>query len=1127
MLSRFFIHRPIFASVISIIIVIAGAASQVGLPVSKFPDITPPTVQVTAFYPGANPQVLADTVAAPIEQQVNGVEDMLYMSSMCADDGSYTLSVTFAIGTDMDMAQVLVQNRVAIAEPKLPEDVRRQGVTTQKQSTQIVQFIMLTAAGGKYDQLFLSNYATINIKDELSRIPGVGAVNILGADEYSMRIWLDPHRLQARNLTTEDVVAAIREQNVQVAAGRLGEPPAPAGTPFQLVVNTKGRLEYAEEFGDMIVKTAPGNRVTRIKDVARVELGGKTYNRVSTFSGTPSTAIAIYQLPGSNALDLAEQVSAKMKELSARFPEGLQYAIPFDTTRFVTASVDEVYKTLYIAIALVVVVIFIFLQDWRATLIPCVAIPVSLVGTFAMMAALGFSINMLTLFGIVLAIGIVVDDAIIVVENASRHLEKGLSGKEAATRAMEEITSPVIATTLVLLAVFLPTAFMGGITGQLYRQFALTIAGSVLISMVNALTLSPALCGVLLKPKQELKRSGVRPQPLPPLAVVVVCGVLASLLLLKHAASLSGVEVDPQGRYTDVGRAWALRVGLFAVGAVVGRVLVGPVNGVLGVLFAAFNRTFDGVTAAYDVVIRSLVRRVALVVIVFAGLVAVTGWGFTALPTGFLPTEDQGYAFAHVQLPDAASLQRTQAVMAKLDKILAGTPGVADRVSIAGFSILTATNGSNVGMVAIVFDPWDERRAPDLSQQAILARIRAEFAQVQEAMTIVFVPPPIDGLGNAGGFQMQVQDRSGLGLVGLQAYAQQIIDNGNAQSGLTALSTPFRANVPQLYADIDRTKVKTLGVPLAEVFDTLQAYLGSTYVNDFNRFGRTWQVRVQADSKFRVTPTDITQLRVRNISGDMVPVGTFLNVQDTFGPQLIQRYNLYPSAQINGEPAPGYSSGQALALMGQLAKATLPATMDYEWTGMAYQEELVTGEQYVIFALAVVFVFLVLAAQYESWTNPAAVIAVVPMAALGVVVALLMRGADNNTYTQIGVVLLVALASKNAILIVEFARDECAKGVNLREAAANAARLRFRAILMTALAALLGFLPLVVATGAGAASRQAVGNAVVGGMIAATFFSLLFVPSFFVLFQGLAEWFGGKTGVAPTAGVDVTTNPEL
>jgi HAE1 family hydrophobic/amphiphilic exporter-1 len=1031
MLSRFFIHRPIFASVISIVIIIAGAVSQTGLPIAKFPEITPPTVQVTAFYPGANAQVVAETVAAPIEQEVNGVEDMLYMSSNSADDGSYTLNVTFEIGTDMDMATVLVQNRVAIANSKLPEDVRRQGVTTKKQSTSIIQFITLMAPDGRYDDLYLSNYATINIKDELSRIKGVGSINVFGAEDYSMRIWLDPRKLKARNLTTEDVVAAISEQNVQVAAGRIGEPPAPEGTSFQLVINTLGRLREVEQFEGLIIKTAEGGRITRVKDIGRVELGAKNYNRASWFNGQPCTTIAIYQLPGANALNLAQQIQAKMEELKERFPEGLDYAIPYDTTRFVEASIAEVYETLFIAVLLVVIVIFVFLQDWRATIVPSAAIPVSLVGTFAMMAGFGFSINMLTLFGIILAIGIVVDDAIVVVENTARHLDSGLRPKDAAIKAMEEITGPVIATTLVLLAVFVPTAFMGGITGQMYRQFALTISGAVVLSTINALTLSPALCGILMRASGEKQF----------------------------------------------------------------------------ILFRLFNKAFDGTTSVYSFIVRGMVRRVAVVMIVFMGLVVLTGWSFGTIPTGFLPTEDQGYAFANIQLPDAASLQRTEKVMKQIDEILENTPGVADRVSIAGYSLLSGTNGSNLGLVAIVFEPWEERQDPSLSQDAIVAHVRKEFNKIQEAIAIAFIPPAIDGLGNAGGFQMQLQDRGGLGLQELQTLTDEIITDGNGQAGLTGLNTTFRSNVPQIFADIDRTKAKTLDVPLSSVFNTLQAFLGSAYVNDFNRFGRTWQVRVQADHEFRVEPEDIRELDVRNGSGDMVPIGTVVNVTDTFGPQVIQRYNLYPSAQINGEPAAGFSSGQALGLMEQMVDAKRPATVGYEWTGMSYQEKQVGGEQYVIFLLAVVFVFLVLSAQYESWTSPAAVISVVPLAALGVVIALLISGMDNNTYTQIGVVLLVALASKNAILIVEFASEQRREGLSIREAAAEAARLRFRAILMTAFSSILGFLPLVVASGAGAASRRAVGTAVVGGMIAATVFSVIFVPSFFVVFRGLSELF--------------------
>lgn len=1044
MISRFFIRNPIAATVISLVIVIGGLVSQLGLPVSKFPEIAPPTVQVTAFYPGANAQVVAETVAAPIEQEVNGVEDMIYMSSSSADDGSYVLNVTFEIGTDMDMATVLVQNRVTIAMAKLPVDVQRQGVTTKKQSTQITQFITLFSPDGQFDDLYLSNYATINIKDELSRIRGVGSITVFGAEDYSMRVWLDPRKLKARNLTTEDVVQAISEQNVQVAAGRVGEPPAPEGTAFQLVVNTLGRLQDAEQFEELIVKTTEGGRITRVKDVARVELGGKSYNRASTFNGQSCTTIAIYQLPGANALQLASQVETKMTELSGRFPEGLEYAIPYDTTRFVTASINEVYTTLFIAVCLVVVVIFVFLQNWRATIVPCAAIPVSLIGTFAMMAAFGFSINMLTLFGVILAIGIVVDDAIVVVENTTRHLDAGLKPKDAAIKAMEEITGPVIATTLVLLAVFVPTAFMGGITGQLYQQFSLTISGAVLISTLNALTLSPALCGIFMRPTPKSQNF----------------------------------------------------------------------------FFRGFNKVFDQTTNGYTFVINSMVRRVAIVMLVFGGLIVLTGWSFSSLATGFMPIEDQGYAFANLQLPDAASLQRTEAVMKKIDKIMEDTPGVSDWISIAGYSLLSGTNGSNLGLIAIVFEPWEDREDPSLSQEAILANIRREFDKIQEAIAFVFIPPAIDGLGNAGGFQMQLQDRGGVGLQELQSLTDEIIRDGNAQSGLTAMTTTFRATVPQLFVDIDRTKVKTLNMPLSTVFNTLQTYLGSAYVNDFNRFGRTWQVRVQADAQFRVEADDIRRLDVRNAAGDMVPIGTFVDVKETFGPQVIQRYNLYTCAQINGEPAPGYSSGEALELMEQMAKEKLSTSMGFEWTGMSYQEKEVKESTDIknnplfILLMSVVLVFLVLAFQYESWTIPAAVISVVPLAALGVAIALMVRGMDNNTYTQIGIVLLVALASKNAILIVEFAREERRQGRSIVEAAVGAARLRFRAILMTAFSSILGFFPLVVATGAGAASRQAVGTAVVGGMIAATFFSVLFVPSFFVVFQRLSE-FGSKRSKTP------------
>jgi HAE1 family hydrophobic/amphiphilic exporter-1 len=1047
MLSKFFIHRPIFATVISIVILIGGIVSFGGLPVSKMPEISPPTVQVTAVYPGANAQVVAETVATPIEAEVNGVEDAIYMSSTCGSNGSYTLTVTFEIGTDLDMATVLVQNRVAIAESRLPEEVRRQGVTTRKQSTQILQFITLTSSDEKLDSLFLSNYA-LEIRDRLSRIDGVGFVQVFGAGDYGMRIWLNPQKLDSLNLTTEDVVAAIREQNVQVAAGQIGAPPAPAGQPFQLTINTLGRLEDADQFRNIILRSEAG-KIVRVRDVARVELGAKEYSYESSFyrrgesaaEGGDCTCIAIYQLPGANALNVADNVRREMETIKSggTWPKGAAYQIPFDTTLFVKASIAEVYETIVVAVILVVLVIFLFLQDWRATLVPVAAIPVSLVGTFAIMRGLDFSINMLSLFGIVLAIGVVVDDAIVVVENTARHIDAGLSSKDAAVKAMSEITGPVIATTLVLLAVFVPTAFMGGITGQLYRQFALTISGAVVISTINALTLSPALCGLLLRPTSES-------------------------WLRKYA-------------------------------------------------FGWFNKGFDLVTGGYRFAIDTMVRRVIVVMLVFAVLLALTGWGFVQLPTGFVPDEDQGYVFVNIQLPDAASRERTGQVVEELNGVMANTPGVANWISISGYSLLSGTAGSNTGMMAIVFKPWDERTSPEERQEAILAHLRKEFFQIEGAIVVAFAPPPIDGLGNAGGFQMEVRDVGGAGFEELQGAAGRMIAAGNEQSRLRGLNTTFRANVPQLFAEVDRTKVKSLDVPLSSVFGTLQAYLGSAYVNDFTLNNRTYQVRAQAEAEFRVDPQDIARLKVRNAKGDMVPIGTFTEVQQTFGPSDIRRYKMYPSVSINGGPATGISSGQALGLMEQLAAEQLPDSMDYEWTGMSYQEKVASGGQLLIFGLAVAFVFLVLSAQYESWTSPAAVIAVVPLATLGVVFVLLLRGMDMNTYTQIGIVLLVALASKNAILIVEFARDQRREGMTIMDSAVSAASLRFRAILMTAFSSILGFMPLLVAAGAGAASRQAVGNSVVGGMIAATIFSLIFVPSFFVLFQGLGEMFGKKPAI--------------
>ncbi len=1029
MSSKFFIERPIFSSVISIVIVIAGLVTLLGLPIAQYPEITPPTVQVSAVYPGANAEVISQTVAAPIEQEVNGVEGMIYMSSTSASDGSYSLTVSFEVGTDLDLAQILVQNRVALAEPSLPEEVVRQGVSTKKQSTNIVMIVSLSSPDGRYDELFLSNFATLQLRDRLSRVEGVGEVSVFPSSDYSMRIWLDPQQLRSRQITTQEVLTAIREQNVQVAAGQIGQPPAPETQGLQLSVNVLGRLSEVEQFEDIIVKTSADGRIVRLRDVARVELGGQNYNLTSTLEGANSASVLIYQLPGANALQVATDVRAAMEEMATLFPQGVDYAIPYDTTLFVQASIDGVVMTLFQAGALVFLVLFIFLQDWRATLVPAVTIPVALIGTFAVMASLGFSLNMLTLFGLVLAIGVVVDDSIVIVEATASNIEKGLNSKEAAIKAMSEVSGPVVATSLVLMAVFIPAAFLPGITGEMYRQFALTIAAATVFSTLNALTLSPALSALLLRPQPERKNA----------------------------------------------------------------------------FFRGFDRVFAVAGSGYAGVAQSLLRRSFLAMLLFVGLLLFTGWQFGRVPTGFLPQEDQGYLMVNVQLPDSASLGRTNQVLRQIDDIVEGTDGVETWVSLGGFSLIDGTAASNSAVVFVVLTPWEERTAPALSADAILAGLQSRLFGIQEAVVFGFPPPAINGLGVSGGFQMQLQARGNVSLTELGAMAQELIADGNAQSGLTNLNTTFRAAVPQLFAEVDRTQAKKLGVSLDEIFGTLQAYLGSAYVNDFNRFGRTWQVKLQADHQFRLTPEDIRQLEVRNASGDMVPVGALVDVDYITGPQTILRYNLYPTASITGQAAPGFSSGQALLLMEEMADAKLPISMGYEWTGVSYQERQVGGEAIAIFGLAILLVFLVLAAQYESWTSPAAVILVVPLAILGTVVALLLGGSDNNVYTQIGIVLLIGLASKNAILIVEFARQEREGGRDIMEAAAEAARRRFRPILMTAISSIAGFMPLLLAVGAGAASRQAVGYAVVGGMIAATIMSLLFTPVFYLVMQRLSE----------------------
>jgi hydrophobic/amphiphilic exporter-1 (mainly G- bacteria), HAE1 family len=1033
MFSKFFIERPVLANVLALLMILIGAVALFELPVAQYPPITPPTVQVTARYPGASAQVLADTVALPIEEQVNGVEGMLYMQSTSTSDGTYTLIVTFDIGTDPDFAQVLVQNRVAIALPALPPPVQQQGVTTQKKSTAILQIVTLSSPDGRYDSLFLRNYATINLQDELARLPGVGNVNIFGAGQYSMRIWLSPDQLQARGLVPQDVINAVQQQNQQVAAGQIGMPPAAAGQNFQYTVNVPGRLSEVGEFADIIIKVEPGEggQITRLKDVARIELGAQSYGQFFKLDGQPAAGIAIFQLPEANALEVAARVRATVDRLGAAFPPGLVHDIPFDTTTFVRASIDEVYRTLFIAAVLVLIVIMVFVQDWRAMLVPATTVPVTIIGAFAAMAALGFSVNLATLFAIVLAIGIVVDDAIVVVEGAARHIEAGLTPKDAAIRAMAELFGPIVGITLVLMSVFLPAAFLPGVSGQLYRQFALVMAATALLSAINAATLKPTQCALWLRP-------------------------------------------TPQRR---------------------------------NVVFRGFNRVYGAAERGYAGLVARTVRHSLVTAAIGIGLGALAVWGLAALPTSFIPPEDQGYLIATIQLPDGASLERTEQVMDRVASIVRDTPGVEHAVSIGGISVFDNNAAlANAGAMYVILKDWSLRgRGEDL--RSLYTKLSDGLSKLEEGTSFVLVPPPIQGIGNAAGFQMEVELRdNSLDFEKLQNVAQAIADKGRTQSGIEAILSPFRAGAPQLQVAVDRVKAQALGVPLGDVFEALETYLGSTYVNQFNRFGHTFQVYAQADHPFRVAPEDISRLYVRNGNGDMVPLGTMTAVSYRTGPSLISFYNLRPAAQVLGAPALNFSSGQALALLDQIATATLPPGMGYEWTGMSYQEKEQGFQAYYVFGLALLLVYLALAAQYESWTAPAAVLLAVPIALLGTVAALTPLGVANNLYMQIGLVLLIALASKNAILIVEFARDlRLNQQREILDAAVEAARLRFRPILMTSFAFILGVLPLVFASGAGANARRSIGITVASGMLASTCIAVLFVPAFFVVLQRLSE----------------------
>jgi multidrug efflux pump len=1107
MLARFFVDRPIFATVISIVIILIGLVALNGLPIAQYPEVVPPTVSISTTYPGASAKVVADTVAAPIEQEVNGVEGMLYMLSKSGNDGSMTLDVTFRTGTNLDFAQVLTQNRVAIAEAKLPEEVKRQGVTVKKKSPMILLCVNLLSPDGRYDQLYLSNYATIQVKDALARLPGVGDVSFLGARDYSMRVWLDPTQLAARSMTASDVVNALREQNVQVAAGRIGQPPAPAGLDFQYTINTLGRLLDPEQFAQIVLKTGEKGQITRLADVGRVELGSKSYDVSSFLDGQPSVTLALYQLPGANALATAQSIRAEMERLAKRFPQGMEYRVVYDTTVFVNESVHEVYKTLTEAFILVFLVVLIFLQDWRATLLPMIDVPVSLVGTLAVMSVLGFSLNNLSLFGLVLAIGIVVDDAIVVVENVERWMAQGLPPRDATIKALDEITGPVIAITLVLSSVFIPTAFIPGISGQFYRQFALTIAAATIISAINAMTMAPARAVTLIKPHAHGEE---RREALPRVAVIVLVAFLLDVLLEGRLAALLGLaagEHEHAGHDASAGGAWLwlLRGTILVAGGVLGAAVNGPVNRGLLAFFTQFNRFFDWLATAYGRVVGLLIRAPVFALVGYAVLMALTWFAFSSVPVGFIPQQDKGYLVVNLQLPDGASLERSEEVTQRVDEIVRDTPGVQHTIAVPGYSVLTATNVSNVGGMFVILAPFEERIASGRSADVVIADLRQKFQKVQDAIVVAFGAPPVDGLGSTGGFKLQVQDRADAGFEALQGAVENVIRGGEAQQGLVGLFSSFRASQPQLYVDIDRTKAKALGVALDDVFATLQVYLGSAYVNDFTRFGRNWQVNVQADASFRIRPEDIGALKVRSRDGKMVPLATLLSVHDITGPAIVNHYNMFPSAEVSGGTAPGVSSGTAIALMEGVAQRELPTGMGFEWTELTLQQILAGNTAVFVFAFGALLVFMVLAGQYESWSLPGAIILIVPMCLLAAITGVWSVGSDNNIFTQIGLVVLIGLAAKNAILIVEFAKQLQEQGKARQEAIVEACRVRLRPIIMTSLAFILGVVPLITTAGAGAEMRFALGIAVFSGMLGVTAFGLFFTPVFYEVIRGAVD----------------------
>jgi len=1044
MISKFFIERPVLANVLAILMVVIGLVALYRLPVAQYPDVVPPTVQVTTRYPGASARTVIDTVALPIEQQVNGVEGMIYMQSYAGADGSYSLTVTFNIGTDLNFAQVLVQNRVSSALSSLPQSVQTQGVTVQKKSTAILQIVTLMSPDSRYDSLYLSNFATIRLKDEIARLPGVGSVAVFGAGQYSMRVWLDPNKMHVRGLTTQDVSQALQQQSSQVTAGQIGMPPAPDNQSFQYTLNVLGRLDDAEQFANVIVKAGSAGEITRVRDIGRVELGAQTYGQVFAKDGKPAAGLGIYLSPGANALSVASEVDKKMKVLAAEFPQGMVYSVPFDTTKFVNESINEVYKTLYEAAILVLIVILIFLQDWRAMLIPATTVPVTIIGAFAAMAALGFSVNLSTMFAIVLSIGIVVDDAIIVVEGAAHNIEKGMSGHDAAIKAMDELFGPIIGITLVLMAVFLPAAFLPGLTGRMYAQFALVIAATALLSAINAATLKPTQSAMWLR----------RPKP-------------------------------PEQR---------------------------------NFIYRGFNAVYGRVEGAYARLIGRMVNRSALMAIVALIVIGAAGYGFTRIATGFLPIEDQGYMIAAVQLPDGASLERTQKVLERVTEISRKTPGVREVITIGGISVLdNSATLANAGVAYIILNDWSERgKGEDLL--SLFNGLNKAMEEIEEARILVLPPPPIQGIGNAAGVTMQVELRDGsFDLAKLQSLTNTVESNAQSQSSVQRVMAPFRSSVPQYTIEVDRIKTENLRLTVDQVFSALGGYLGSSYVDQFNKFGRTFQIYVQADSQFRLRLEDIDNLHVRNKDGSMIPLGTLIKITPTVGPSLISLYNLYPSATLIALPVRGTSSGQLIKLFEEIGARTLPAGSGYEWTGISYQEKIVGGQIVMVFGLALLLVYLVLAGQYGSWYAPVSVILAVPLALVGPVSVLTALKVDNNLYVQIGLVLLIALSAKNAILIVEVAREMRAEGKAIVASAVEAARARFRPIVMTSFAFILGVAPLVLASGAGASARKSIGITVFTGMIASTCLAVLFVPSFFVMVQRFEEWLAARKGPAASS----------